>query len=204
MIDELYRLTRETLRQHLAGAGVPFREDDGDLLVLGHRLGLSIGFEGFVQQGEQTIAPLDVQIHLDGDTGGDRYRVGTLGVGDDRLAAMRGAVEEWHLLAASPVLAALGVEAAPLRRAAPLRQLAGWDLFPGRAGIRGTLPAGLDPSGDFYRRLLDALRRQVAKWPVPREFCPAVELHHGDGGGSENARFRPLSTASCSQSSSLN
>ena len=28
--------------------------------------------------------------------------MGTIGVGDDRLSAMRAAVEEWHLLAASP------------------------------------------------------------------------------------------------------
>ncbi len=114
MIDELYRLAIDTLKQHLDAAKISYTEDDGDLLVLGHRLGLSIGFESFVRQGTQTIAPLDVQIHLDGDRG-DRFRVGTLGVGDDRLAAMRSAIEEWHLLAASPVLAAAG-GGAPARR----------------------------------------------------------------------------------------
>jgi hypothetical protein len=168
MTDELYRLALDTLKKHLEAAGVSFSEDDGDLLVSGHRLALSIGFEGFTRQGEHTIAPLDVQIHLDGDSG-DRFRVGTLGVGDDRPTAIRSAIEEWHLLAASAVLAALGA-AVGRRRGEPQRKLGGWDLFPGRAGLRGTLPAGLAADGPFYRRLLDTLRRMVAQWPKPAGF----------------------------------
>ncbi|HEX4000732.1 MAG TPA: DUF6348 family protein [Pirellulales bacterium] len=163
MIDELYRLALDTLRSHCDAARMPYSEDDGDLLLAGHRLGLSIAFEGFSRQGDKLIAPLDVQIHLNGDTG-DRFRVGTLGIGDDRLSAMRAAIEEWHLLAASAVLAALGAEV-DTRRAAPVRNLAGWQLFPGRAGIRGTLPAGLNPGGVFYRQLLDVLRKHIAAWP---------------------------------------
>ena len=165
MIDELYRLALDTLRNHCEAAGMPYSEDDGDLLLAGHRLGLSIAFEGFSRQGEQVIAPLDVQIHLDGDTG-DCFRVGTLGIGADRLSAMRGAIEEWHLLAASPVLAALGADVDRLRTAL-IRQLSGWELFAGRAGIRGTLPAGLNPGGIFYRQLLDVLRKHIAAWPRP-------------------------------------
>ncbi len=144
---------------------MPYTEDDGDLLLAGHRLGLSITFEGFSRQGDQLIAPLDVQIHLDGDTG-DRFRVGTLGIGDDRLSAMRAAIEEWHLLAASAVLTALGADV-DKRRKTPIRLLAGWELFPGRAGIRGTLPTGLNPGGIFYRQLLDVLHKHVAHWPRP-------------------------------------
>lgn len=168
MIDELYRLALDTLRNHCDAAGMPHTEDDGDLLLAGHRLGLSIAFEGFSRQGEQLIAPLDVQIHLDGDTG-DRFRVGTLGVGDDRLSAMRSAIEEWHLLAASAVLTALGAEV-DKRRATPVRHLDGWELFPGRAGVRGTLPTGLNPGGIFYRQLLDVLHKQVAAWPRAEGF----------------------------------
>lgn len=162
MIDELYRLAFDTLRNHCDAAGMACSEDDGDLILAGHRLGLSIAFDGFSRQGDQLIAPLDVQIHLDGDTG-DRFRVGTLGVGEDRLAAMRSAIEEWHLLAASPVLTALGADV-DKRRAAQISHMAGWQLFPGRAGVRGTLPAGLNPGGIFYRQLLDALRKHVAAW----------------------------------------
>ncbi len=170
MIDELYRLALDTLRQHLIAAKLSFREDDGDLYFGGHRLGLSLTFEGFSQQSEQVIAPLDVQIHLDGDPG-DRFRVGTLGVGDDRLAAMRAAVEEWHLLAAAPLMDALGAVAVTRRKAQSPRTLAGWDLFPGRAGIRGTLPPGLDPGGIFHRLLLESLYKTVAKWPRPNGFA---------------------------------
>lgn len=165
MIDELYRLALDTLRNHCDAAGMAYTEDDGDLLLAGHRLGLSIAFEGFSRQGNQLIAPLDVQIHLDGDSG-DRFRVGTLGIGEDRLSAMRAAIEEWHLLAASAVLTALGADV-DKRRKPPARNLAGWELFPGRAGIRGTLPAGLNPGGIFYRQLLDVLHKHVAAWPRP-------------------------------------
>ena len=47
---------------------------------------------------------------------------------------------------------------------AQIGHLAGWQLFAGRAGIRGTLPAGLNPGGIFYRQLLDVLRKHVAAW----------------------------------------
>ncbi|HEV2968690.1 MAG TPA: DUF6348 family protein [Pirellulales bacterium] len=169
MIDETYRLVFDTLRQHLTEAGVRFVEDDGDITFGGHRIGLSIVFEGFTQQESQIIAPLDVQIHLDGDPG-DRFRVGTLGVGRDRLTAIRSAIEEWHVLAAAPLLAALGAEAGARRRPKAARQLAGWDVFPGRAGVRGTLPPGLDPSGIFYRLLFESLYKVVLKWPRPTGF----------------------------------
>jgi hypothetical protein len=165
VIDELYRLALDTLRNHCDAAGMPYTEDDGDLQLAGHRLGLSITFEGFTRQGNQLIAPVDIQIHLDGDAG-DRFRVGTLGVGEDRLSAMRAAIEEWHLLAASAVLTALGADV-DKRRKSPVRKLAGWELFPGRAGVRGTLPEGLNPGGSFYRQLLDVLHKHVAAWPHP-------------------------------------
>ncbi len=168
MNEDLFRLVMDTLTAHLTAADLPFQADDGDLLFSGHRLGVAIAFDGFSPQGTQTLAPLDVQIHLDGDVG-DRFRMGTIGVGDDRLSAMRAAVEEWHLLAASPLLAALGAEAGGRRRQKTPRMLAGWDMFPGRAGIRGTLPAGLDPSGIFYRLLLESLYKTVARWPKPEK-----------------------------------
>ena len=166
MIDETYRLALDTIKRHLSEAGTPFHEDDGDLTFKGHRLGLSIAFDDFAEQDGQVIAPLDVQIHLDGDSG-DRFRMGTLGVGADRPAAIRAAIEEWHLLAAAPLLAALGAEAGARRRPQPMRRLGWWDLFPGRAGIRGTLPPGLDSGGIFYRLLLDALHKTVTKWTQP-------------------------------------
>jgi len=67
------------------------------------------------------------------------------------------------------VLAALG---APLenRRAASGQPLAGWDLFAGRVGIRGAVPAELRAGGTFYRALLDRLRQVVAKWESPDRF----------------------------------
>ena len=184
MIDETYRLVLDTIKRHLTEAGTSFREDDGDLTFNGHRLGLSIAFDDFTQQGDQVIAPLDVQIHLDGDSG-DRFRMGTLGVGTDRPEAIRAAIEEWHLLAAAPLLAALGAEAGARRRPQSTRRLGSWELFAGRAGIRGTLPSGLDPGGAFYRLLLDALHKMVMRWTRPsalafRSICLMATTAEGE------------------------
>ncbi len=165
MIDDCYQLALAAIRHHLDEAGAEHTLDDGEIIVHGHRLGLSITFEGFVVEGDKTIAPLDIQIHLDGDSG-DRFRMGTLGVGDDQETAMRAAVAEWHLLAAAPVLAALGAGVEPRKTRLP-QQLADWDFFPGRVGIRGKMPAELAPSAPFYRQLLHVLRGVVSGWEKP-------------------------------------
>ena len=112
-------------------------------------------------------------------TRGDRFRVGTLGIGDDRLAAMRAAIEEWHLLAASAVLTALGADV-DKRRKTPIRLLAGWELFPGCAGIRGTLPTGLNPGGIFYRQLLDVLHN-MSPLAAARRFSTPAPFDLRDG-----------------------
>jgi hypothetical protein len=77
---------------------------------------------------------------------------------------------EWHLLAAMPVLSALGAEAGTPRRQAASTVLAGWRLFPGRAGLRGTVPPALQSGGAFYPLLLTALREEVSSWETPRDF----------------------------------
>jgi hypothetical protein len=66
-----------------------------------------------------------------------------------------------------------------------MRRLGSWELFPGRAGIRGTLPAGLDPGGDFYRLLLDAFRKTVMRWTRPsalalRSICLMATTAEGE------------------------
>ena len=144
MQEDVYHMALAALQRHLAEAGGRADMDDGDLWFGGHRLSLSVACEGIVQQGQHVIAPLDIQIHLDGDEG-DKFRVGTLGVGVDREAAIRAAVAEWHILAAAPLLAALGA-AVELRRG-PRRpmQWADWSVFPGRAIVRGPLPAARHP-----------------------------------------------------------
>ncbi len=115
MTDDLYRLALATLQRHLEAAGVRYSLDDGDFTFNGHRLGLSVTFEGFVQQEKRVIAPVDVQLHVDDDDG-NRFRVGTLGVGANQNEAMKSAIEEWHLLAAAPLLAALGATVGERRR----------------------------------------------------------------------------------------
>ena len=80
MIDDVYQAALGALEHHLKQAGTAYTVDEGELLIGSHRLGLSIAFERFVDQGEHVLAPLDIQVHLDGDDG-DRFRVGTLGVG---------------------------------------------------------------------------------------------------------------------------
>ena len=169
MIDDLYQAALATLQHHLDKAGVAYRTDEGELVVGPHRLGLSITFDGFVPQGEQVLAPLDIQIHVDGDSG-DRFRVGALGVGADPRRAAEDAISEWHLLAVAPLLSALGA-GVTLRRGPPGPQkLASWDLFLGRVGIRGAVPGALRQDGPFYRALLERLRQVVSQWEQPPRF----------------------------------
>ena len=142
----------DTLRNHCDAAGLPYTEDDGDLLLAGH-IGSDSRSASRDSRGKATtLAPLDVQMHLDGDTG-DRFRVGTLGVGGDRPSAMRSAIEEWHLLAASPVLAALGATWIGARAAQATFLAAA--TFRRSCWYSRTLPPGMNPSGIFYRQLLD-------------------------------------------------
>ncbi|MDH3717454.1 MAG: DUF6348 family protein [Planctomycetota bacterium] len=173
MIDQVHRLALRTLRNHLETAGVEFREEDGDIVFNQHRLGLGIVFEGFAQQGPQRIAPVEIQIHLDGDSG-DRFRVGVLGVGQNDEDAVRSAIEEWHVLLVVPLLAALGAVSVRRLREPPSLQIDGWDIYPGRAGIRGALPAGLEPGGEFFRQLVGAVGDTVKSWKTGDE--PAVRI----------------------------
>lgn len=181
MLQDCYRHALEALRRHLDQAGMPFDEDDGDLMIDGHRIGLSISFDGFGRQQDKALAPLDICIHLDGDEG-NRFRVGTIGIGDSQEEALAAAVDEWHVLAAAPVLAALGAESGELRRGPESTQLAGWDLFPGRAGIRGDVPPGLHAGGSFFGQLLLALRSEVSNWPETDEFVVQSVFVMGSGG----------------------
>jgi hypothetical protein len=169
MIEDLYHISKQRLTRHLHEAGQEHREDDGDLLVGGHRLGLSITFDGFTREQEQTIAPVDIQIHLDGDWG-DRFRVGTLGVGEDRAAALNAAVDEWYLLAAAPVLAALGAATPGRLKPEKPQRFGVWELFPGQAGLRGTAPFSAGSGAAFYRELFACLRKLAATWPKPPRF----------------------------------
>lgn len=169
MIDDFYQAALAALRHHLDEAGTPYTADEGELVIDSHRLGLSIVFDGFVSQDSHTLAPLDIQIHVDGDEG-DRFRVGTLGIGTDRASAMHDAVAQWHLLAAAPLLAALGAPIELRRAAVHPQQLAGWDLFAGRVGIRGAIPPQLRAGSAFYRELMECLRKIVAAWDQPDRF----------------------------------
>ena len=169
MTDDFYQLALAAMRHQLDHAGVAHDTDDGELIVAGHRLGISVTFDGFVEQAGQWIAPLEIQLHLDGDEG-NRFRMGMLGIGEDQPHAMQAAVTEWHLLVAAPVLSALGAPVTTRRSNQP-PQLAGWDFFPGRMGIRGKLPPELDPTAPFYRSVLEALRGLVSDWPEPKDFA---------------------------------
>lgn len=169
MIDDVYQLAFGTIRNHLRQAGVAFTEEDGDFVIGGHRLGLSIVFDGFTRQAEESIAPIEIQIRLDGDEG-DRFRIGAIGVGNTQEEAIRSAISEWHVLAAAPVLASLGAEIGTLARRKAGMILAGWQLFPGRAGLRGGVPPALHSGGTFYSALLMALAAEISRWDTPRDF----------------------------------
>ena len=169
MIDDFHQTALAAIQHHLDEAGMPYELDDGELVIDGHRLGLSIAFDKFHTQGNHTLAPLEIQIHLDGDDG-ERFRVGTLGVGTDKASALNDAISEWHLLAVAPLLAALGAQVDTRRGQTAPQKLAEWDLFPGRVAIRGQVPAGLRPGGPFYRALLERLKQIVAGWEQPPRF----------------------------------
>jgi hypothetical protein len=170
VIEDLYRLTLDALRHHALAAGAQVSDDEGDLIVAGHRLGISIAFEGCVEQGDLTLAPLEVQLHVD-EVGEDRFRVGMLGIARDCRGAMQGAVEEWFLLAGQPVLAALGAsQSAPGRHAEAFR-LARWEGFAGRTAVRGSMPDSLAPGGALYRDLLSVISQTVEHWePEPNSL----------------------------------
>lgn len=169
MVDDLYQAALAALRHHLDVSGVAYTLDDGELVVGDHRLGLSITFEGFAPQGEHVLAPLDIQIHVDGDSG-DRFRVGALGVGADRPGAVQDAISEWHLLAAAPLMSALGAGVELRRAPAAPQRLAGWDVFAGRVGIRGKVPGALRADGAFSRALVGRLGQVVSQWERPPRF----------------------------------
>lgn len=159
MIEELYPRALQVIERDLRSRGIPYSEDEGDLNVAGHRLALSIHFEGFTQQDETVLAPLDIQIHLDGDEG-NRFRVGSLGVGADRKTAVDAAIVEWYRLAAAPLLSALADASAG---AAPA-VVAGWKLFASRPGIRGDVPRQLANDATFYRALEERLHAAIRGW----------------------------------------
>jgi hypothetical protein len=169
MIDDFYQAALGAIRHHLDEAGAQYVIDEGEIVVNSHRLGLSITFDDFVAQGELTLAPLEIQIHVDGDAG-ERFHVGVLGVGADRAAARQAAIAEWHLLCLAPLLAALGAAVEKRRASAEPQKLAGWDLFAGRAAIRGGVPAELRAGGRFYQSLLRSIRDVVSKWSQPTRF----------------------------------
>jgi len=166
MRDEIYHRALATLQRHVKEAGATGQLDEGELVVNGHRLGLSVECDGVTTQGVHVIVPLDIQIHLDGDSG-DKFRVGTLGIGPDRDSAAQAAVAEWHVLAAAPLLAALGASLGARRGARESIAWGSWTVFPGRAGIRGPLPQALQAGGTLLAEALAALRAEVVKWPDP-------------------------------------
>ena len=173
MIDDFYQAALAALRHHLNEAGAEYTLDDGEILVGGHRLGLSIAFEGFVPQGAHTLAPLEVQIHVDGDTG-DRFRVGALGIGPDQATAPCRSDLGVALVGRGAAAGRAGHPVETARGKSQLqRRVAGWDLFAGRAGIRGRVPPELRASDAFFRSLLECLRQVVETWERPNRF----ELH---------------------------
>ncbi|MDZ4820037.1 MAG: DUF6348 family protein [Planctomycetota bacterium] len=167
--EDIYRLALQLVHRHLEAAAVPHSIDDGDLCFRGHRIGLSITFGNFAEQSGEFIAPVEFQMHVDGDDG-SKFHVGTLGHGKTEELAVKSALEEWHLLTLAPVLAALGAPAGSLKREGPTVRWQDWTVFAGRAGLRGTLPPGLASGGTFFRLLMNEIRSYIANWPTPAEF----------------------------------
>ena len=169
MTEDLYRLALATLKRHLEDSGVDHSVDDGDLSFGRHRLSLSVSFEQFVEQDGHVIAPVDVQLHVDGDDGG-RFRLGALGIGPTRPTALQAAVEEWHLLAAAPVLAALGRNRAACGAVRCRQNLQAGTFSRAVRAFAGRCPLDCEPEGAFHRVLLAELHKFASSWDVPQHF----------------------------------
>ena len=161
---EIHRLSLQAMEQHLRAADAEYVLEEGEVrLASGHHVGLSIVFEDFVKQGEQTLAPIEWQIHVDASDD-DKFAAGAIGVGSDEASALSSAVDEWYTLFATPVLSALGAEVVR-RRTSTSQKLALWQMYPGQAGFRGTVPPALTGDGQLFREILMRLRDTVAAWP---------------------------------------
>ena len=98
-----------------------------------------------------------------------------------------------------------------IRKARLPQQLAGWNCYPGRVGIRGRMPAELEPSGAFYRTLLAALRTTIGDWEQParwtlRSIClstsvtaEAQELQAAIDGLARHGPHRPTGRVAMAQ-----
>ncbi len=166
MIERIHALCLQALRSRTGDqAADATNEPAGEVRVGTHRLGISIHFEGMQQQGANWIAPIEIQIHIDADEG-DRFRIGVVGFGSTEEDAVRAAVDEWNVLVAAPLLSALGAETATRRREPTAIKIGNWQLYPGRAGLRGTVPSDLQQGGQFHRSLLTAIARASNDWPT--------------------------------------
>ena len=156
-----------------------YQADDGELIVAGHRLGVSVTFDGFVQQGEQVIAPLEIQLHLDGDEG-NKFRMGTLGIGHDsaaRHAGGRGRMAFAGCRSGAGRAGGAG-EHAPL---APAAQVGRLELFSRPVG-RPRQAAGRARSvGPFLSLGAGSAARRGERLARGRRFCLAFDLPAGRG-----------------------
>ncbi len=159
MIEDVYQHAMERLRGQLTRRGVAFQDDEGELLVAGRRLALAVSSEGLVEQAGQVLAPLEIQLHVDGNSG-DRFLIGTLGVGRNQSEAFLAAIDEWFQLAGDPVLRALLGDASG-------QTCGDWHAWAGQAVFRGQAPAVLRPGGSVFRQLVAELARQISQWPAP-------------------------------------
>ncbi len=164
MIEEVYQQALARVKANLDAAGAAYHDDDGQLLVGGHRVDLTIGFDGFLRQGQQVLAPLDLRIQVDnGDE--DRFRIGTLGIGDTPAVAVAAALDEWLTLVAAPLVKALTAQPPGLRVE---NDEVVWGLYPGSTSVRGTPPKGLQGAGGLLARLVETMVAAVRGWPTPR------------------------------------
>lgn len=181
MIEDVYQQALQRIKQRLNDAGAHFVDEEGELLVGDHRVDLAIAFDGFVQQGSQMLAPLDIRMHVDhGDE--DRFRVGTLGIGPTPAAAIAAALDEWLTLAAAPVLQALSEPSAKLRVQTAHTV---WHVFPGNTSLRGTPPPKLKSAGGLLEKLVRVIHMTIRGWSTPRDEqlrSLAVVVSQGDEG----------------------
>jgi hypothetical protein len=175
---------------------------EGDMVrVQGHALGLRVGVDQVIEEGDHTTAAVHVAVAIDGRLA-EALRVEAIGIDKDRTEAVEHAIREWGVGYGIPIADALrylwGRSSSTTARestaspsppatetgAAGLT-LGAFRVFPGPTGVRGEPPAGWrGGTPTMHRALLarvEGALRDVLPDPGSGLHALKLALHVRDG-----------------------